>query len=189
MLHLPAAALRGRRFSCHRLPPGGGVERLAADDGKPQQPMDDQHRLAAAYWERTGKRHVPADLAARREQLHRHGTLINGKPATHTEAALALARATTGQAPHVQRRPGGWLIAPARRATPGRATPRPRTSHGTALRRRGSRRTTPTRAGPDDPDGDPEPVGPSPRACWQTTGAPTSTGGPGRFSKRKERRP
>ena len=50
------------------------------------------------------------------------------------------------------------------------ARPRERRS-GCNQRSRGSRRTTATRAGPDDPDGDPEPVGPSPWACWQSAGA------------------
>jgi hypothetical protein len=41
----------------------------------------------------------------------------------------------------------------------------------TNARRRGScRSAAPTRAGPSD-EGDPEPVGPRPRTCWQPAGA------------------
>jgi hypothetical protein len=42
------------------------------------------------------------------------------------------------------------------------------------VRRSGSRRGTPTRAGPDS--GDPEPVGACPRACWQKTSGGIVTG-------------
>ena len=94
-------------------------------------------KLAAAYYERTGNRNVPAAIAARREALHQYGALIGDRPASLEEH---LARTTT-------------TPAAARTRSQGRA-PRAATNQHRRGSRRGERASS---SSSDDPDPDPGP--------------------------------